>query len=181
MDAAPLRTSIGAAIGVSDEKSPIGGAGRESDRLVGTLVHRLLHRLGVGEVPAQEVIREAASRLVRPDEIDESGDVDALLDAAASTYAAMCAREDVRALYMSGRSLHEVPFTMALNGRMLRGTVDCLVQTAPDRLTVLEFKTGRERPEHRAQVELYQRAMQQVFPGFAVDARLVYAEAPATV
>ena len=104
----------------------------------------------------------------------------ALLDAAAATYAAMCARDDVRALYMSGKKLHEVPFTMAVDGRILRGTVDCLVQTAPDRFTVLEFKTGRERPEHRAQVELYQRAMQQVFPDCVVDARLVYAGTPAT-
>jgi ATP-dependent exoDNAse (exonuclease V) beta subunit len=58
--------------------------------------------------------------------------------------------------------------------------VDCLVQTASDRFTVLEFKTGRERPEHRAQIDLYQRAMQQVFPGCKVDARLIYAGAPST-
>jgi ATP-dependent helicase/nuclease subunit A len=180
-DAAPMRMSIGTAVGVGDERSPTGGAGRESDRLVGTLVHRLMQRLGLGDVSTPEAIREAASRLVRPDEIDESGDLDALLDAAAATYTAMCAREDVRALYMSGQSLHEVPFTMALDGRILRGTVDCLVQTAPDRFTVLEFKTGRERPEHRAQVELYQRAMQRVFPGFFVDVRLAYAGAPVTV
>jgi ATP-dependent exoDNAse (exonuclease V) beta subunit len=64
---------------------------------------------------------------------------------------------------------------MAIDGEILRGTVDCLVQTAPGRFTVLEFKTGRERPEHHAQVELYRRAMQQVFPGCVVEARRVYA------
>jgi ATP-dependent exoDNAse (exonuclease V) beta subunit len=175
IDAALPRTSIALAIGSTDEGRPLGRGGRESDRVVGTLVHRLLQRLGLGEVTAPDVIREAASRLVRPDEIDESGDVDGLLDAAAATYAAMCARDDVRALYLSGPKLHEVPFTMARDGRIVRGTVDCLVQTAPDRFTVLEFKTGRERPEHRAQVELYQRAIQQAFPGCAVDTRLVYA------
>ena len=181
IDAAPPRLSIGAAIGVGDETGAEPREGRDSDRLVGTLVHRLLQRLGLGEAPAVDVIREVASRLIRPDEIDESADVDALLDAAAATYAAMCGREDVRRVYMSGERRHEVPFTMALDGRRLRGTVDCLVQTAPDRFTVLEFKTGRERPEHRAQVELYQRAMQVVFPGCAVDARLVYAGEPAAV
>jgi ATP-dependent exoDNAse (exonuclease V) beta subunit len=67
---------------------------------------------------------------------------------------------------------------MAANGRFLRGSVDCLVQTASDCFTVLEFKTGRERPEHRAQVDLYQRAMQAVFPDCKVDARLIYAGAP---
>ena len=119
-------------------------------------------------------------RLVRREEIDESADVDALVDAAVSTYTAVCARDDLRALYMSGKKLHEVPFTMAVDGRILRGTVDCLVQTASDRFTILEFKTGRERPEHRAQVDLYQRAMQQVFPNCTVDARLIYAEALAS-
>ena len=182
IDAAPSRTSIASAIGSIDESSSLHRGGRGSDRLVGTLVHRLLQRLGVGEASAPETIRDAASRLVRPEEVDESGDLDALLDAAAATYAAICAREDVRAIYMSGQTprqtLHEVPFTMAIDGTILRGTVDCLVQHAPDRFTVLEFKTGHERPEHRAQVELYQRAMQAVFPGCVVDARLVYAGAP---
>jgi ATP-dependent exoDNAse (exonuclease V) beta subunit len=70
---------------------------------------------------------------------------------------------------------------MAIDGRILHGTVDCLVQTAPDRFTVLEFKTGRERPEHRTQVALYQRAMALVFPGAVVDARLAYAGASVTV
>jgi ATP-dependent exoDNAse (exonuclease V) beta subunit len=128
-----------------------------------------------------EVVREAAARLVRPHEIDESGDIDALVEVAVATYTEICARDDVRALYMSGKKLHEVPFTMAVDGRFLRGTVDCLVQTAPDRFTVLEFTTGRERPEHRAQVDLYRRAMQQVFRDCVVDARLVYAGAPAIV
>jgi ATP-dependent exoDNAse (exonuclease V) beta subunit len=166
-------------VGAIDEGSPLRRAGRGSDRVVGTLVHRLLQRLGVGAASSPGVVRDAASRLVRPDEVDESGDLDALLDAAAAAYAAMCAHEDVRAIYLPGQTprptLHEVPFTMAIDGVILRGTVDCLVQTAPGRFTVLEFKTGRERPEHHAQVELYRRAMQQVFPGCVVEARLVYA------
>jgi RecB family exonuclease len=66
---------------------------------------------------------------------------------------------------------------MAVEGRVLRGTVDCLVETAPGRLTVLEFKTGRRRPEHRAQLELYLQAMRQVFPNASIDTFLVYADA----
>jgi ATP-dependent exoDNAse (exonuclease V) beta subunit len=142
-------------------------------------VHRLLQRFGLAEASVPPV-REVAARLVRQEEIDESGDVGALVEAAVSTYTALCARDDVRALYMSGTKLHEVPFTMVVDGRFLRGTVDCLVQAASDRFTILEFKTGRERPEHRAQIDLYQRAMQQVFPDCKVDARLIYAGAPST-
>jgi len=179
VDAALPRTSIAAAIASVGEYAPLRRAGQESDRLVGTLVHRLLQRFGLAEASVPPV-REAAARLVRQEEIDESDDVDALVEAAVSTYAAICARDDVRALYMSGKKLHEVPFTMVVDGRFLRGTVDCLVQTASDRFTVLEFKTGRERPEHRAQIDLYQRAMQQVFPDCKVDAMLIYAGAPST-
>jgi hypothetical protein len=58
---------------------------------------------------------------------------------------------------------------------VLRGTVDCLVETAPGRLTLLEFKTGRERPEHQRQLELYVRAMRQVFADASIDARVIYA------
>ena len=57
----------------------------------------------------------------------------------------------------------------------LRGTVDCLVETAPGRFTILEFKTGRARPEHQAQVDLYLQAMRQVFPDSLIDAQLIYA------
>ncbi len=174
VDTAPERISIASAIGSIDERHPLRRAGRESDRLAGTLVHRLLQRLGVGEAPEPAAIRAAATRLVRADEVDESGDVDALLDAAVAAYVTLCARQDVRELYMSGPRLHEVPFTMAVDGRILRGTVDCLVQTSPGRFTVLEFKTGRERSEHHTQLDLYLRAMQQVFPDGAVDGRLVY-------
>jgi hypothetical protein len=41
-------------------------------------------------------------------------------------------------------------------------------------VTVLEFKTGRPRPEHQAQAELYRRAAAALFPEAAVDARVVY-------
>ena len=179
VDAALPRTSIAAAIASAGEYGPLRRAGQESDRLVGTLVHRLLQRFGLAEASVPRV-REVAARLIRQEEIDESGDVGALVEAAVSTYTAICARDDMRALYMSGKKLHEVPFTMVVDGRFLRGTVDCLVQTASDRFTVLEFKTGRERPEHRAQIDLYQRAMQQVFPDCRVDARLICAGTPST-
>jgi RecB family exonuclease len=140
-------------------------------------VHRLLQRAGVGELATSDATPERAARLLRHDEIEESDDVDALIHAAVDAYAAICAREDVRMLYAAGRTLHEVPFTMTIDGRILRGTVDCLVETAPGRFTMLEFKTGRERPEHQAQVDFYLHAMRQVFAGALIDARLIYADA----
>jgi ATP-dependent exoDNAse (exonuclease V) beta subunit len=75
---------------------------------------------------------------------------------------------------MAGDRLHEVPFTMRLDEAVTRGTIDCLVRTAPGRMTVLEFKTGRPRDDHRIQLDLYRRAAERLFPGTSVDAHLVY-------
>jgi ATP-dependent exoDNAse (exonuclease V) beta subunit len=70
-----------------------------------------------------------------------------------------------------------MPFTMRDEaGAVLRGTIDCLVHQDEGRLTVLEFKTGRPRDEHRRQIELYKRAAERMFPGACVDALLVYGE-----
>ena len=174
IDSAAARTSIAALIdgtrAARQFTTPL------SDRLVGTLVHRLLERIGFSAL-ALDAVRALASRLLRPDERDDIGDLEAMLDAAAASYASICSRDEVRALYSAGRRLHEVPFTMAVDGCVLRGTVDCLVETAPGRLTLLEFKTGGERTEHRTQVDLYVRAMRQVFPGASIDARVIYADA----
>jgi hypothetical protein len=41
-------------------------------------------------------------------------------------------------------------------------------------MTVLELKTGRRRDWHERQLDLYVRAARCLFPGVAVDGRLVY-------
>jgi ATP-dependent helicase/nuclease subunit A len=168
----PLRATVASLVGPFDERFPSTAAC--SDRLAGTLVHRLLQRVGF-DAPAPDSVRDLAARLVRPDEVDDCDDLEAVLDAAAASYASICVRDEVRALYGAGRRLHEVPFTATVGGRVLRGKVDCLVETAPGRLTLLEFKTGRERPEHRMQLELYVQAVRTVFPGASIDARVLYA------
>ncbi len=66
-----------------------------------------------------------------------------------------------------------MPFTMQIDGQIVRGTIDCLIASA-DRVTVLEFKTGRARREHEAQAEVYRTAAQALFPGLPVESRLVY-------
>jgi ATP-dependent helicase/nuclease subunit A len=68
-----------------------------------------------------------------------------------------------------------VPFSLLADGAVVRGCMDCLVVSG-DRVTVLEFKTGRPRPEHAAQVEIYRKAAQAMFPRAVVEARVVYAD-----
>lgn len=145
-----------------------------TDRLAGTLVHRLLQRFGFA-VPTDD-LRGLAFRLLREEEIDASDGLDGVVDQAVASYTNICGREDVRELYAAGRTLHEVPFTTVIDGRVLRGSVDCLVETAPGHLTVLEFKTGRPRPEHQAQLAIYLQAMKQAFVTEIIDAVLIYSE-----
>ena len=72
------------------------------------------------------------------------------------------------------RSFHEVPFSLQDGATTVRGTIDCLVLGADRRVTVLEFKTGRPRPEHEAQIALYCLATSRMFPDCTVDSRLIY-------
>jgi len=116
--------------------------------------------------------------MLRPDEraaVSAHRAVQELADEAAAAYRAICERPEIRALYASGEPLHEVPFTMRLDDGIVRGTIDCLVRTATDRMTLVEFKTGLPRDDHHAQLDLYRRAAERLFPGVAIDTRLVYA------
>ncbi len=149
------------------------GTSLRDARITGTLVHRVIQRLGLSvDVDAGEIRRHAAA-LLRADESLELIDRARTLDAVAESFAALRLRDDIREVYAAGKALHEVPFTMQTAGGFVRGTIDCLVKSA-DRVTVLEFKTGRPRPEHAAQAEIYRQAAMLIFHGAAVDARLVY-------
>ena len=154
----------------------------QSDRIVGTLVHRMLQRFGFD--PAAAMTRQAVLRILRPEESAAASaerTAAELADAALDAYRSICERPDIRALYSAGVRLHEVPFTMRLDGVVLRGTIDCLIRTASDRMMVLEFKTGRPRGDHRVQLDLYRQAAERLFPALSVDTQLVYSGAPTFV
>jgi ATP-dependent helicase/nuclease subunit A len=151
--------------------------GGDSDRLVGTLVHRLIERHGLaGDLTGNEVEQSLAS-LLDPEELVDVIDYRVLATRAAAAYAAVGSRADIHALCADAERLHEVPFTMSTSEGVVRGTIDCLVRRPDGAIAVLEFKTGRARPEHRAQLDLYTRAAAHIFPGAAVEGVLVYADA----
>jgi hypothetical protein len=110
-----------------------------------------------------------------PEELESVADAERIANAAVDAYLSICGREDVQSLYAAGRAFHETPFTISMNGRIVRGTIDCLVETAPGRLAILEFKTGLERDQDRQQVDLYLRAVRQLFPDAAIDVHIIYA------
>ena len=179
VDSAPARISVASLVSPENERGSVESSAPSSGRLVGTLVHRLLQRLGIPDTGSgiydARPIRDLAVHLMREHEIDGVEDLETTVNATCEAYGSICACEDVRALYQTGRALHEVPFTMSKDGRIVRGTIDCVVETAPGAFTLLEFKTGRERPEDRQQVQLYLQAARRLFPGASIEARVVYA------
>ena len=92
-------------------------------------------------------------------------------------YRSLRGQPDVAALLASGQCHYEVPFSFLppeQPGHVVRGAVDCLVVAPDGGATVLEFKTGRPRPEHEAQVALYAKAMEAAFGQGPVSTRICY-------
>ena len=89
-------------------------------------------------------------------------------------------RAEVSSLLDRARVLTEVPFSMRVDSgdrrEIVRGAIDCLAVGPDGSVTVLEYKTGRPRPVHRAQLDLYVRAARSLFPEVRVDGRLIYHE-----
>ena len=173
VDTSTPRRSVAAAL-AGETRPPVReAAGTGSSRLLGTIVHRLIQRLGLDpDVGYEGPIASIAGRLVRS---EEAGDADPLLPRrAAALYRSFCARADVRALLASGDAFHEVPFTLLTGEGCLRGTIDCLVRNG-DRVTVIDFKTGRPDAADERQIAIYRRAVEAVFPGCTVDTRIVHA------
>ena len=171
-DLSIVRRTIGAV--VSADEQPAMADGAESDRLIGSLVHRLIQRHGFGAPLGADEVLCALDTSTGGDALVEGLARQDVAARTASVYAAICARDDVRQICAAGERLHEVPFTMRENGGVLRGTIDCVIRRPDAAVFVLEFKTGRPRPEHRRQLELYKRAAEHVFAGSRVEALLVY-------
>lgn len=83
------------------------------------------------------------------------------------------------------QALAEAPVAGIVNGHPIAGTVDRLLIT-PQRLLVVDFKTGSHVPDnadgislpYRRQMALYVRVLEQVFPGRRIDAGLLYTAGP---
>jgi ATP-dependent helicase/nuclease subunit A len=82
-------------------------------------------------------------------------------------------------------SLPEAPIAATLpDGLVVAGTVDRLL-VEPDRVSVIDFKTGRVPPSddriptgHRNQMRAYADALGVIFPGRAIRSALLYTGGP---
>ena len=168
------RKTVASAIPGGDERV-MWADGEDSDRLVGSLVHRLLQREGLAGPVSDEWVAERLASLVRVEESIAIADREALIRRAAAAYRAFSSHQGLRVLYQSGAAFHEVPFSLRVGGGVVRGTIDCLVRGVDGTVTVVEFKTGRRRPEHQAQADLYRQAAHALFPDSRVVTQLLYA------
>ena len=144
-----------------------------ADRIIGTLVHRMLRD---GSDSAADALAglAPAERAAIDDPAHCARRADALRRAILNQPA-------VRSLMQSGECHYEVPLSWRQGGWSdqasvaVRGTIDCIVLEA-EAATVLEFKTGRPKPWHRDQLDAYVAAARDLFPGREVRGLLVYAD-----
>jgi len=150
-------------------------AGSRSDRLTGTLVHRLFQRRVAPDTP-QTDIAELAWRMVAPEEGAEVDDVRAVAGRAAGVFLEFRRRPDIAVLLDAGLADYEVPISLRPPGGtgFVQRAMDCVVTSPGGGLTILEFKTGAKRPEHQQQAAQYAAALSAACPGRTVDVKILY-------
>ncbi len=153
-----------------DEARPDGGWGR--DVLVGSLVHRLFQ---IPPPAGADHVTHARARL-RAEERAIVDDLDQTIASAVRIWQGMRERPDVASILDGAAVLTEVPFSLRVTPgtEIIRGTIDGLALGPDGSVTVLEYKTGRPRAVHQAQLDLYVRAARALFAEARVEGRLIY-------
>jgi hypothetical protein len=151
-----------------DGEEPAGG------RLVGRLVHRLLARFPPGPAADESTVLATVQALVSDEERAQVPELDAAIGRAVALHRRLASRPDVQALFAEGTAAFEVPVSLIQDGRVLRGTIDCLIRRPDGALVVVEVKTGPPRPEHQRQLEAYLGAIQALGPAIRATGCLVH-------
>jgi len=148
---------------------------KTSSAALGTLVHALVahgHRRGLKDEVGLGLLADHLMRRVDGAAFPPAGRAGAVAAAAG-----LLARDELRAR-PGATVLFETPYSRQLDdGRIERGTIDCLVVEAASVL-VLELKTGAPLDQHGAQLDAYVQAARAVYPDRRVDGRLIYTPEP---
>ena len=148
----------------------------------GTLLHLLFERL-----PGVEPERRREAALAWLEHSAGLADVE-LRQAIADSACALISDLAYSELF-GPAALAEAPIAATLeDGRVIAGTVDRLL-VEPDRVRVIDFKTGSRVPanqaevprQHLAQMAAYAAALRVIFPGRMVEAALLYTAGPRLV
>ena len=184
MPSGPTRATVSRLVGPRERGGPANHAASGSDRLAGRLVHRLFqHQLPVER--RRDEILDIARQLIREDECEGAASLEDVVGEAAEAYLALRRRDDVSSLLSGRDTLFEVPFALRLDaataglppgeaGVIARGAIDCLVRVSAGEWVVVELKTGRPQPWHKAQLDVYVSAARALLPGGRIRGWLLY-------
>ncbi|MDQ3985581.1 MAG: ATP-dependent helicase [Actinomycetota bacterium] len=133
-------------------------------RRIGTEVHRVIEERsrGISAFPEEHELDE-------PSEVTEPGVVAQML----ARWEELGYGERKIATLPSGEPMLELPFTLKRDGRIVRGRIDAVYETADGGLEIVDFKTGRrfEKKEGADQLEVYKQAL--VANGLAPEGKAV--------
>ena len=138
-------------------------------RRLGTEVHRLIEERARGISPYPEET-----------ELDEPGEVTGpnFMSTTLGHWASSGYAEREPATLSSGEPMVELPFTLRLDGRIVRGRIDAVYPTEDGGLEIVDFKTGKRfEPGEADQLDLYARAMKAnglITEGMAVKLTYVF-------
>ncbi len=165
----PRRTTVGAHVQEISGEPFNPWALDPLELAVGMTVHRLFE---YQVAPDGELVEAAAA--VLPDTPGRSpSERRTAAQKAADFYTRLSSQTKLQEVFAKGQTFREVPFSLTRGDQTLRGVVDSLV-VRPDRVTVVDYKTGRSRPEHRLQMEIYLEAVVALYPDRAVEGMIFY-------
>ncbi|MEH3107230.1 MAG: double-strand break repair helicase AddA [Sphingomonas fennica] len=177
-EARPPRPLAPSAIGRDDLADPPPGPALRAAAERGRLLHALFERLP--PLPPERRA-EAAERWLT----GAAGVADVAVRGELVAAACAILADPATASLFRTDALVEAPIAAVVGGIVVSGTVDRLI-VEDDRVTVVDFKTGRRVPAgidtapplHLAQVAAYAAALGVIFPGRRIEAALLYTGGP---
>jgi ATP-dependent helicase/nuclease subunit A len=178
-EARPPRPLAPSALGDDDVADPPPSASTRAAAQRGRLLHQLFERLP--EVPPEERAGRADLWLRHSAGIEDESLRQGLVEDACRLIG-----DPAHAELFGPGALAEAPIAAVVGeGVVVSGSVDRL-RIGADRILVADFKTGRRAPAsvddiplpHIRQMAAYVEALKVIFPGRAIEAKLLYTAAP---
>jgi ATP-dependent helicase/nuclease subunit A len=179
VEARPPRPLAPSALGDDDVADPPPSPAMRAAAQRGRLLHQLFERLP--DVPPEARAGRADSWLRRSAGVEDEALRRALVEDACRLIS-----DPAHAPLFGPGALAEAPVAAVVGeGVVVSGSVDRLL-VGPDRILVADFKTGRRAPgsldeipvPHLRQMAAYVEALKVIFPGRAIEAKLLYTAAP---
>jgi len=179
IEARPPRPLAPSSVGEDDVADPPPSAAMRTAAERGRLIHALFERL-----PALAPDRRAAAADRWLSAVGQVADASLRSELIATVLAVL--DDPAHGDLFGANSLGEAPISAVVpGGYVIAGTVDRLL-VEPDRVRVIDFKTGRRVPLeldevpvfHLRQMAAYAEALGVIFPGRRIEAALLYTAAP---